>query len=111
VKRLLSSLSALITSLDGWQPLREGVDIKRLVGDPDAGPSIALLRYQAGAHVPAHVHRGFELIYVVSGEQSDERGTYPAGSLVTNHDGDEHSVRSEHGCVVLIVWEKPVEFR
>jgi anti-sigma factor ChrR (cupin superfamily) len=111
VKRLLSTLSALIGSLDGWQPLREGVEIKRLAGEPDFGPSVALLRYSPGAHVPTHVHRGFELIYIVSGEQSDERGTYPAGSVVTNHDGDEHSVHSEQGCVVLIVWEKPVEFR
>jgi anti-sigma factor ChrR (cupin superfamily) len=111
VKRLLSTLSSLIGASKGWEPLREGVEIKRLAGQPDFGPSVALLRYLPGAHVPTHVHRGFELIYVVSGEQSDERGTYPAGSVVTNHDGDEHTVRSEQGCVVLIVWEKPVEFR
>jgi anti-sigma factor ChrR (cupin superfamily) len=110
VKRLLSPLRALIDTLDGWGPLREGVEIRRLAGQPGAGPTVALLRYQPGAHVPRHRHHGFELIYVISGEQSDERGSYPAGTVVTNHDGDEHTVRSEHGCVVLIVWEKPVEF-
>jgi anti-sigma factor ChrR (cupin superfamily) len=110
MKRLLSTLGAVVEAVDGWRPLRDGVEIKPLAGEPSSGPSVALLRYRPGAHVPAHRHRGFELIYVISGEQSDERGSYPAGSLVTNHDGDVHSVRSEQGCVVLIVWERPVEF-
>jgi anti-sigma factor ChrR (cupin superfamily) len=110
VKRLLSTLATVVDTLDGWQSFRDGVEIKPLVGEPSNGASVALLRYRPGASVPSHRHRGFELIYVVSGEQSDERGSYPAGSLVTNHDGDVHSVRSEHGCVVLIVWERPVEF-
>lgn len=110
MKRLLSTLRSLLETLDGWQSFRDGVEIRRIAGTPDAGPTVALLRYQPGARVPSHRHRGFEVIYVVSGEQSDERGSYAAGSLVTNHDGDEHSVYSEHGCVVLIVWEKPIEF-
>jgi anti-sigma factor ChrR (cupin superfamily) len=110
VKRLNAALAALIDTLDGWESFRDGVEIKRLAGQPGGGAMVALLRYRPGAHVPPHRHHGFELIYVVSGEQSDERGSYPAGSLVTNHDGDEHSVRSDGGCVVLIVWEKPVEF-
>jgi anti-sigma factor ChrR (cupin superfamily) len=110
LKRLHSALGAVVDTLDGWESFRDGVEIKRLAGQPGGGPTVALLRYQPGAHVPLHRHHGFELIYVVSGEQSDERGSYSAGSVVTNHDGDEHSVRSEKGCVVLIVWEKPVEF-
>jgi anti-sigma factor ChrR (cupin superfamily) len=110
MKRLLSTLGALVGALDGWQSFREGVEIKPLAGQPNAGSSVALLRYRPGARVPTHVHRGFELIYVISGEQSDERGSYPAGSVVTNHDGDVHGVYSERGCVVLIVWERPVEF-
>lgn len=110
MKRLLSTLAGLVETIDGWQTFRDGVEIKPLVGQPGRGASVALLRYRAGARVPVHRHRGFELIYVISGEQSDERGSYPAGTVVTNHEGDEHGVYSEHGCVVLIVWERPVDF-
>ena len=94
----------------GWESLRSGVDILRLCGDAKSGPSVALLRYQPGARVPPHRHVGFEVIYVLSGAQSDERGTYGAGTLVVNRAGDQHNVWSDDGCLVLIVWERPIEF-
>ncbi len=68
------------------------------------------MRYQRGAEVPLHAHDGHELIAVLSGAQEDERGRYPAGSLVVNPPGSKHSVRAEAGCVVLVVWERPVVF-
>ena len=108
--RFTGKLAELVLGATGWEPLREGVRALRMWGDARGGPSVALLSYDAGAQVPRHRHTGFELIYVLSGSQSDERGTYPAGSLVINPEGEEHSVRSEEGCVVLIVWERPVEF-
>jgi anti-sigma factor ChrR (cupin superfamily) len=109
VQRLVAKLLALSAG-SGWKLLREGVEILRLAGGPDSGPSVALLRYRAGARVPAHRHHGFEVIYVVSGAQSDEEGTYEAGTVVVNREGDEHSVWSDVGCVVLIAWERPIEF-
>jgi anti-sigma factor ChrR (cupin superfamily) len=93
-----------------FHPLREGVQLASVAGDSNGGPHVAILRYQAGAHVPAHRHVGFEVIYVLEGSQRDERGTYGAGALVVNHPGDEHTVQSDGGCTVLIFWEKPVEF-
>jgi len=108
--RFVGKIAELSLVLKGWEPLREGIQVLWLWGDARVGPSVALLRYEPGAHVPLHRHTGFELIYVLSGAQSDERGTYSAGSLVINPTGDEHSVRSDEGCLVLIVWERPVEF-
>lgn len=90
-----------------WQPFQEGVDIHRLYGD-GTGAGAALLRYQAGASVPHHCHTGFEHILVLEGTQSDRQGTYGVGSLVINHPDTEHSVFSEFGCVVLVIWERPV---
>lgn len=124
---------------DGWkkmtfEPFREGVEICLLhdgslnaslpdsTSDPvlsssDAGklvlsdqPSIALLRYAAGASVPRHRHTGVETIIVLEGSQSDEQDTYQTGSVVINPVGSEHSVWSNDGCVVLIQWDKPVAF-
>jgi anti-sigma factor ChrR (cupin superfamily) len=58
--------------------------------------------------VPRHRHAGLETIVVLDGSQSDENGDYPAGTLVLNPAGTEHSVWSTRGCVVLIQWNLPV---
>lgn len=99
--------------LQGWwrtanyQPFREGVDICPL---NEGNPGVALLRYAPQAGVPRHLHTGLAMILVLEGTQSDERGDYPAGSLVLNPEGTAHSVWSDEGCVVLIQWERPVAF-
>lgn len=105
---------SLTTALlpDGWRDLpfrffREGVEIALL---REAEPTVALLRYRPGARVPHHAHTGLETILVLDGMQSDERGDYPAGTLVLNPAGSVHSVWSDHGCTVLIQWEHPVHF-
>lgn len=97
---------------DGWKaldfaPFRKGVEICEL---RSGAPAVAILRYAPGARVPTHLHTGLETILVLEGIQSDERGHYPAGSLVLNPEGSVHSVWSEPGCVVLIEWERPVRF-
>ena len=94
-----------------WDPFREGVDIHRLYGDPTDGASAALLRYAPGARVPKHRHNGFEHILVLEGSQQDEQAIYLAGTLLINGPGSGHSVASETGCVVLAIWEKPVDMQ
>jgi len=71
---------------------------------------VALLRYAPGAGVPRHRHPALETILVLEGVQSDERGDYPAGTLILNPAGTEHTVWSATGCTVLIQWNLPVEF-
>jgi anti-sigma factor ChrR (cupin superfamily) len=110
LRRLVTTALTLTTRKTGWEPLRDGVELLRLSGDGKKGPSVALLRYAPGARVPEHEHPGFEVIYVLAGAQSDERGTYPAGTLVVNRAGGRHRVWSDEGCLVLIVWERPIEF-
>ena len=92
-----------------WELFREGVEIARLYGGGEARPSAALLRYAPGARVPALVHHGVEHILVLSGSQADASGRYGAGSLLIHGPGTTHSVASEEGCVVLAIWERPVE--
>ena len=58
--------------------------------------------------MPLHEHEGFEHVLVLEGSQEDERGRYPAGTLVLNPPGSRHSVRSPDGCVALLVWERPI---
>jgi anti-sigma factor ChrR (cupin superfamily) len=99
----------------GWEtlrfePFRDGIEVARLFGQADQGASGAVLKYQPGASAPRHRHPGFETIVVLEGAQSDEAGTYLKGDVVVNPPGSVHTVTSESGCAVLIIWEKPVEF-
>jgi predicted ChrR family anti-sigma factor len=93
-----------------WQSFHPGVEIVRLYGDGQTGPSSALLRYEPGAKLPAHAHHGFEHITVLRGSQRDEQGTYVAGTCVIHGAGTSHSIASDDGCVVLAIWEHPVSF-
>ena len=97
----------------GWRNLpfehfRDGVLVHWLIKGSQSEPSSAILKYQPGASVPFHRHAGLETIMVLDGNQSDENGTYQAGSLVFNAVGTEHSVWSKDGCTVLIQWNLPV---
>jgi len=94
-----------------WSELRPGVDEHRLYGsNAGSGPIASILRYAPGARVPYHRHGGHEHIFVLSGSQRDERGTYGAGTLVINPPDSRHDVASDDGCTVLIIWERPVTF-
>jgi anti-sigma factor ChrR (cupin superfamily) len=89
-----------------YRPFRAGVEVHWLRESSD-GPSAAVLRYAAGASVPAHRHEGEENVYVISGAQQDQRGVYRAGAHAVNAPGSSHTVTSPEGCVVLVVWSRP----
>lgn len=97
-----------------WEPYssdgREGVSIVRLFDAriDGAGPVAALLKYGPGASVPAHLHRGFELIYVLDGELINDAGVHGPGTLEICSPGSTHSLQSKSGCTFLVVWAQPV---
>jgi anti-sigma factor ChrR (cupin superfamily) len=112
----MSALSPLVLSLaeaalsdGGYEPFRPGIEIRPLYRTEN-GPAAALLRYRPGVTLPRHSHDGYEHIYVIQGEQSDERGTYGPGTLIVNPPGTGHTVISRPGCVVLVIWEKQPRF-
>ena len=109
IHRLLQRAS-LLRDEEGWTPFRPGIQIQRLYRENEGGSSAALLRYEPGASLPAHEHLGHEHILVLDGAQSDEHGTYPAGTFIVNRPHSVHRVASAGGCVVLIIWEKGVRF-
>lgn len=90
-----------------FEPFREGVTVHWIRHE---FPQLALLNYEPGASVPRHRHTGLETIFVLSGDQIDERGKITAGDFALNQPGSEHSVSSTDGCLVLLQWEKPVQF-
>ena len=93
-----------------WEPFQPGVEIYRLYGDGQAGPTAALLRFRPGSRIAFHEHTGYEHIFVLSGSQVDEHTEAGTGTLIINPPGTAHSVVSESGCIVLAIYEKPVKF-
>ena len=93
-----------------WEPFIDGVEIHRLYGDGLTGPSSALLRFRKAGKVTLHRHTGYEHIIVLAGSQRDQNSVAEAGTLIINPPGTSHSVLSEAGCIVLAIYEKPVEF-
>ena len=105
----LAKLAQDLGSLD-WETFHPGVDIHWIYREEDHGHSAALIRFQPGSSVPLHEHRGFEHIYIISGSQSDERAALSAGSLMVHLPGTRHSIRSQEGCLVLAIYERPAQF-
>ncbi len=93
-----------------WQPFRDAVEIHRLYGDGISGPTAALIRFRKESKIPIHLHEGYEHILVLSGSQRDQNGIIEAGTLRIHPPGTSHSVVSEAGCIVLAIYEKPVNF-
>src|SRR4051812_31775066 len=104
---VVSDLPAIAANAERltWKQHGPGIEIHSLYESGPRGPAAALLRYQPGAALPRHVHPGFEHIFVLAGEQQDERGRYAAGAMVINPPGSAHSVTSPTGCLVLVIWE------
>lgn len=105
---LTLDLAAVAANPDriSWAFFRPGVRVHWL--SETAGGASAFLRYEPGAGVPAHEHRGTEHILVLSGWQRDHRGRYDAGSLVINQPGSRHAVDCPEGALVLVIWgERP----
>jgi anti-sigma factor ChrR (cupin superfamily) len=93
-----------------WEPFRDGVGASFLYRNGDHGPAAAYLRYAPGAGVPHHFHAGYEHVLVLQGSQTDRNGRHAQGTLVINPPGSSHDVVSEDGCIVLVIWERPVIF-
>jgi anti-sigma factor ChrR (cupin superfamily) len=109
---VLTDLASIPQRLNefAWESLAPGVELSRLYQDAAGNIKLALLHYAPGATVPQHLHTGMEYIQILSGAQQDERGIYPAGTLLVSLPGSLHNVASPEGCVALAVWESPVHF-
>ena len=93
-----------------WQPFKDGLEIYRLYGNAASGPTAALIRFVRAGKVPFHAHSGYEHILILVGVQRDQNSAAAPGTLIINPPGSEHSVVGEAGCIVLAIYEKPVEF-
>jgi quercetin dioxygenase-like cupin family protein len=77
--------------------------VKVLRFDKPSGraPTI-LLKLDAGATYPSHVHPGGEEIFVLEGDIRLGKDHLFAGDYLYTAPNNVHAVRSEGGCVVLV---------
>ncbi len=120
----LPSLPTLYTGIPGesfgpremvFQPVvrdgRVGAEMHSLYSTAETGvdgPAAAIMRYLPGADAPAHLHPGYEIIWIIEGELETDDGVYPANSLLVMPPNSVHAPRSPKGAVGLVIWEQPV---
>ncbi|MEE2729785.1 MAG: cupin domain-containing protein [Pseudomonadota bacterium] len=92
--------------------LRKNVKIHVLFdnkrNDPEFGSDAAIIKYLPGAFVPLHLHRGYEMVFVLEGEYIENDIPYYPGSLIIRAPGTTHQMRSVTGCTFLAMRDVPV---
>lgn len=96
------------TSEINWNPLIEegintkGISSKILCFDTVTNrPTSFLLKFEAGASYPNHIHPAGEEIYVLEGSVRSAADELKAGDYLYMPPGSSHSVFSKNGCVLL----------
>lgn len=84
-----------------WMDVSAGVRQKTIWEDPATGRSMRLVRFAAGAVLPAHRHQGESLVFGVEGDITDEHGSTLPGYFCCQPDGYAHSVSSRNGATVV----------
>lgn len=77
--------------------------------DDPPGSDAALIRYLPGAFTPRHLHLGYEMVLVLSGDYIENDITFGSGALIIRAPGTTHKMRSRQGCVLLAMRDVPVK--
>ncbi len=101
----LSGLFVRKADEGGWEKTEApGVQVRPLNVDEVRRYVTMLVRMEAGASYPRHVHAGAEECYVLEGDLRVGNEVLHAGDYQCAHGGSEHAVQStEKGCLLLIV--------
>lgn len=106
----LSSRFVDVAQLD-WKPTQvEGIDMKILMQDKEAGLLTALFRWEPGTRLPLHEHVEVEQTYVLEGSIVDEEGEVAEGNYVWRPKGNRHVATAPNGALVLSFFLKPNVF-
>lgn len=95
-----------------WKPSQfEGIQIKVLYENKEAGELTCLLKWQPGATLPFHKHPEIEQSFVLEGSFYDHDGICKAGEYVWRKAGSFHETHSDEGAVLLAIYRKPNIFK
>ncbi|WP_417518781.1 cupin domain-containing protein [Minwuia sp.] len=95
-----------------WGPSQfEGIQIKVLYENKEAGEMTCLLKWEPGATLPFHKHPEIEQSFVLEGSFYDHDGICKAGEYVWRKPGSFHETHSDEGAVLLAIYRKPNIFK
>jgi quercetin dioxygenase-like cupin family protein len=100
----------VLDSPEGWQATPfEGTEVKVLASNAPENYRVVLVRLAPGTTFPRHIHAaGPEECFIVSGDLLTDGRTLGPGDYIHAPSGTDHApVKSERGCVLLIV--EPVD--
>jgi anti-sigma factor ChrR (cupin superfamily) len=92
-----------------WTPLAAGLKAKVLWSDTATKRRAQIIRFEPGAKLPMHRHRGDELLYVIEGSIGDEHGVTHAGCVGYRPNACVHSVSSKNGATALAIVTGDIE--
>lgn len=97
-----------------WLPAGvPGVELCQLFLDAAQERQTLLIRMQAGASLPNHIHGGTEECFLVSGDLRDGDLRLEANDYIRFETGTHHTVATEGGCLLLVnssLRDRPLEF-
>lgn len=92
-----------------WFDFRPNVKKLILAGAAET-EHIAILWYTvADGGVALHYHSKTESVYVIDGNQTDDKGSYPTGTVYFNPPGSGHAIRDSSG-FFLLAYASPPDF-
>lgn len=99
-----------------WKPLAEtgidtsGISVKILRYDEEQKrPPSILLKFDAGSSYPYHNHPGGEELFVMEGSCFVNDTLLNQGDYLYTPPGFKHGVKSENGCVIMLIIPEEVE--
>jgi len=83
-----------------------GFSYKYLFEDLKSGQSTMLMKVEAGAISPPHVHDQLEQILIMEGDFYDEYSTYELGDFIVRSPGAKHTGGSKTGALLLLIYSE-----
>ena len=93
-----------------WKHVAKKINHAELAID-DQNNKIELLKFEAGAKIPSHTHKGNEFTVILEGSYTDEIGEFVAGDFIHLTESHHHRpVAGKEGCVCIAVTDAPMHF-
>jgi anti-sigma factor ChrR (cupin superfamily) len=92
-----------------WTAIAAGLKAKVLWSDAATKRRAQIIRFEPGAKLPMHRHRGDELLFVIEGSLGDEHGVTQPGCVGYRPNGCVHSVSSKNGATALAIVAGDIE--
>ena len=112
IEPTIGALTYVVPTDMDWKPSQfEGIEIKVLYENKEAGELTCLLKWQPGATLPFHKHPEIEQSFVLEGSFYDHDGICRAGEYVWREPGSFHETHSDEGAILLAIYRKPNIFK